>query len=291
MAFGTGAADVSVNRNMLTADGWWLGADDQGPSDKSVAVVKFEGAGGRPIAVLLNYAVQSAIMDQSPMGAKAVTADLGGAAVQHVERQYGGDTVALFLVGAAGDQVPTLKAWYNTPDKDGKTKTVDIGDKALPLIDLLGERLGVETVRVSQGLHGATPAPAVLSVTSGSVSLDAQERPRSLGQIHATRDYKYNISGKVQAPYYIVRIGDVALVGVQVELSAETGRYIKAHSPFKNTVVVTMVNGAAKYLPDAGSYKRITYESMNSSYGPGSAEIMADRILQDLKGMKAGKPK
>ena len=33
-----------------------------------------------------------------------VTADLAGAAMRHVEEQYGEETVAVFLIGAAGDQ-------------------------------------------------------------------------------------------------------------------------------------------------------------------------------------------
>jgi neutral ceramidase len=73
------------------------------------------------------------------------------------------------------------------------------------------------------------------------------------------------------------------LVGVQVELSSETGRQIKLRSPFKHTIVATMVDGAAKYMPDAASYEKITYESMNSSYARGSAEALSDEIVGAMK--------
>jgi neutral ceramidase len=44
-----------------------------------------------------------------------------------------------------------------------------------------------------------------------------------------------------------------------------------------------MVNGAAKYMPDASAYDKITYEAMNSSYARGSAETLAAAILKALK--------
>lgn len=286
VAFGAGVSNVNVNRNMMTADGWWLGADDAGPSDKSVGVLKIEDAQRKPIAVLVNYAVQSAILNQSvdKDGFKAVTADLGGAAVRHVEDQYGEGAVSMFLTGAAGDQAPAYQAQRNVLDKDGHVKVVDLRDQAYPLVDLLGERLGVEAVRVSQALP-AGRAAVTLKAVSGSVDLDAQERPQSLAQIRPSKTYDYKINGKRPAPYFVMQIGDTALVGVQVELSAVTGQAIRQRSPFRNTIVVTMVNGAAKYLPDAASYRRVTYPSMNSSYGPGGAEILQGKILETLNAL------
>src|SRR5580692_7545663 len=38
VGYGTGKCDVNVNRNVETADGWWLGTGEAGPSDKSVRV-------------------------------------------------------------------------------------------------------------------------------------------------------------------------------------------------------------------------------------------------------------
>jgi hypothetical protein len=169
-------------------------------------------------------------------------------------------------------------------DQKGRLKMIDLGERAYPLIDLLGERLGVEAVRVSQALP-AGRSGVILKAISGSVDLDAQERPKTLSQIRPSKAYDYKINGKRPAPYFVMQIGDTALVGVQVELSAVTGQAIKQRSPFRNTIVVTMVNGAAKYLPDAASYKRVTYPSMNSSYGPGGAEILQGKILETLNAL------
>jgi len=290
LGYGTGRSDVNVNRNVEMADGWWLGANDAGASDKTVATVSIEGADKQTIAILANYAVQSAVMNQTggAGGGKGVTADLGGAAVRAVEQAYGGNTVALFLTGAAGDQVPDYTAQRNLYDRQGHFRMIDMGADGYSLADLQGERLGTEIVRIASAISPSKPA-SVLSVGAGAISLDAQERPRNLQQIKPTRSYTYPVSGKADAPFSILRIGDVALVGVQVELNAATGAEIKRRSPFRNTFVVTMVNGAAKYMPDAEGYRHFTYQAMNSSYGPGSAELLTGSIVAELRRMKTAK--
>lgn len=101
---GSGTANVNMNRRARMANGGlWLGRNPDGPSDKTVAVVKFESLSGEPIAILLNYGVHGTVF-----GAKnlKLTADLPGAASVRVERHYGGKTVAIFSSGAAGDQNP-----------------------------------------------------------------------------------------------------------------------------------------------------------------------------------------
>ena len=83
-----------------------------------------------------------------------------------------------------------------------------------------------------------------------------------------------------------VVIGDIALVGLQAELAASVGAQIKAKSPFAHTIVVTMVDGGAKYMPDAGSYERFTYAARNSRYARGAAELAASGIYDLLRQMQ-----
>ena len=284
LSFGTGYSDVNVNRNVKTAQGWWLGANETGPSDKLVQVLRIDDASGQPLAALTNYAVQSAIMDQSGgrNGTKAITADLAGAAMDHVEKRAGRGMISLFLIGAAGDQVPAYTARRHLLDKDGIAHVEDAGEAALPLVRLEGERLGSA---MSDALAKARPIRlGALDVIHSAVALATQERSRELGQLHPVTRYTYPLTGHAaDAPFAVLVLGDVALVGVQVELSASTGAWIRAHSPFAHTMVVTMVNGAAKYLTDAKGYADITYEAMNANYAPGGAEKLAAAIVTTLR--------
>lgn len=287
VGFSTGSSDVNVNRNVETPEGWWLGSNEHGTSDKSVSVLSVRGENQRPMAIILNYPVQSSVMDQTGGvdGGKGVTADLGGFAARRAEQLLGDGSVALFLTGASGDQAPAYTAVRHVYDAQGHLAKVDIGDQGYALAQLQGERLGTEAARVA---HAAPVQPGTpqISIANASIALPAKFRPPSLKDLKPSRQFDYRVTGEAQTPYSIVRIGDTVLVGTQVQLDAVTGMAIKQRSPFPHILVVNMVNGGAKYLASAEGYKAITYQAMNSGYAPGGAEKLADRILADLKRMK-----
>ncbi|WP_406005459.1 hypothetical protein OG440_04210 [Streptomyces sp. NBC_00637] len=289
VGFGHGTCRVGVQRNVRTPHGWWLGADDAGPTDPGLGILRVDGPEGTPVALLLNHAVQSSVMNGSVTraGERQVGADLAGAATRRIEDHYGDGAVALFLIGAAGDQAPYLTAVRSVVGEDGEPHLSDLHDDGHTLVDMLGERLAAEAVRVGDTIR-TTPPATPLKVIHDSVRVPAQVPPA--GGPHdlrpATR-YAFTPDGTADAPFVVVRIGDAVYAGVQAELNARTGLAVKAASPFPDTCVVTMVNGAAKYMADEGSYERITYTAMNSRYGRGAAEAVAARLGEALVSLRA----
>ncbi|MBK3565219.1 hypothetical protein [Streptomyces sp. MBT62] len=287
IGFATGRCRANVQRDVPTPHGWWLGADDSGPVDDTVGVLRIDGTDGRPVALLVNYAVQSSIMNGSrtESGERHITADLAGAAVRNLEQRYADSgTVAFFLVGAAGDQAPFMTAVRATTAPDGTFVHTDLGEQGYFLMELLGDRLACEVARVSDQTL-TQPLAVPLKVTAADVEVSAQIPPASLESLHPSRSYDFHPAGTSHAPVLLARIGDTAFVGVQAELTVRTSLALKAVSPFAATCVVTMVNGAAKYMADATAYERITYAAMNSHYGEGAAETAGrfiHRLLRDL---------
>jgi len=285
VGFGLGTSDISVNRDVPTPRGWWLGGDASGFSDTTLPVVRIDSLNGKPLAVLINEAVQSSVMDHSENkdGSKPVTADIAGAATRFVEQQYGGGTVALFLIGAAGDQAPIFQGNRYVLNRDGSTARVDIHEAGFTLVDLLGERLGSETLQVSEGIK-ATATPTI-QVWRRTLKVPSQAGSKGL-PTEPVMSYTYQPGPQIDVPVVLMRIGDIMLVGLQAELAASVGAQIKANSPFPHTIVVTMVDGGAKYMPDSKSYERFTYEARNSRYARGAAELTASGIDDLLKQMK-----
>jgi neutral ceramidase len=285
VGFNLGTSDVAVNRDVPTPKGWWLGGDPAGFSDKTLPVIRIDDMDGKPLAVLLNEAVQSSIMDHSENanGSKPVTADITGAATRFVEQQYGGNTVAIFLIGAAGDQAPIFQGNRYVLGRNGTTTRIDIHEAGFTLVDLIGERLGSETLQVAEGVK-ATETPT-LQVWRRSLKVPSQAGSKGL-PTGPVMSYNYEPGPEIDVPVVLMRIGDIALVGLQAELAANVGAQIKANSPFPHTIVVTMVDGGAKYMPDASSYERFTYEARNSKYARGAAELTASGIDDLLKQMK-----
>jgi len=234
----------------------------------------------------MNEAVQSSIMDHSENkdGSKPVTADIAGAATRFVEQEYGGGTVAIFLIGAAGDQAPIFQGNRYVQNRNGSTSRVDIHEAGLTLVDLIGERLGSETLQVSEGIK-ATAAPAI-QVWRRTLKVPSQAGSKGL-PTEPVMSYIYQSRPQIEVPVVLMRIGDIVLVGLQAELAANAGAQLKANSPFPHTIVVTMVDGGAKYMPDAKSYERFTYEARNSRYARGAAELTASDIDGLLQGDEA----
>ncbi|MFD4605015.1 hypothetical protein ACFWPQ_44245 [Streptomyces sp. NPDC058464] len=283
----TGTCDVNVNRDVHTADGWWLGTGESGTSDKSVGVTRFDDADGNPIAVLVNYSVQSSVMMESVManGDLPVSADLAGAAVEHVEKQYGGDVVGFFLVGSCGDQSPAFRSKRFTIDKDRNWSQVDARDAGWILLTVQGERLGTEAVRVSETIRtSGTHAGAALRLLTDTVSV----KTVPMGHPTApTTSYDFTPTGTADVPVWVLQVGDGVFVGVEPELSTDTALGIRKHSPFPHTAVMSMLEGGAKNMAEAQSYARITYEAMDSAYAQGAAETVAAKagdLLRTLRG-------
>lgn len=288
VGFARGTCRVNVQRDVRTPHGWWLGADDGGDTDDGVGVLRIDASDGRPIALLVNYAVQSSVMNGAltRTGERRVGADLAGAATRRIEERYGEGTVALFLIGAAGDQAPYLTAVRTPVGEDGTPHRTDAHDDAHVLVDLLGERLGDAAVRTAEDIR-ATPPTAPLRVIHDRVEVPAQKAPAGLHALRPSTRYAFEPDGTTQAPVVVARIGGTVLAGVQAELNARTGLAVKAASPCPDTCVVTMVNGAAKYMADAGAYDRITYAAMNSRYAKGSAETVAARLVGMIRSLHA----
>lgn len=291
VGFATGTSHVAVNRDVPTPFGWWLGGNDQGFTDPTLGLLRVDGADGQPIAEVMDYGVQSSVLDFSvdKAGQRLVSSDLAGVATRALEARDPG-RVALFVVGAAADQAPYLQANRHVVGADGTATRLDIHDAGFDLLTLLGERLGQDAAKAAEAAV-ATATPD-LEVVRQTIDLPTQTGvtvgPPPKGPVR-----RVDLQGgpATAVPVVFMRVGDVVIVGVREELSASTGAWIRAHSPFAHTMVVTMADGAAKYMPEAGAYDRFTYEARSSHYARGAAETFAQGVIERLNGLHASAPK
>jgi neutral ceramidase len=281
---GTGAAYLNINRRELTsAQGWWLGYNENGPSDKTVTVLRFEDLTGKPIAFFVNYAVHAVIMGPENY---QITGDLAGATSRFVEQHYRGKDrprsdggprlrlrpqetsdegpVALWTSGAAGDQNPVSMA-------SGEDFT---------LVDALGKILGEEAVRVAAGIKTSPQARIGGSqkvVTCPGRQVDAGTRPRA--------DYKFTDADPVSIHLGLVMVDKVAIGGVSGEVFTMIHQRLQRESPFSHTIMVTHANGSSGYIPNDAAFDQISYEITTSHLKPGCAEnAIVNGFLDLLRG-------
>jgi hypothetical protein len=257
VGIGTGTADVNVNRDEYTKEGWKIGFNPEGSSEKTVWVCKFETISGEPIAILMNYAVHSVVLGPEN---RLLTGDLAGAAERFVEQYYQDKIVALWTLGPAGDQNPKYMDWDTTFGKGDR-------EPGYPLMDALGQIVGEEVVRVASQIEHMT----------SETRIEADERVVSCPARIPTRDLqreglKFQRVDSLNIHLGLVLINHIALTAVSGEVATRIYHHLKKDSPFANTILITLANDRVGYIVDDASYDIPTFESTNTPLQRGYAE-------------------
>ena len=248
VGFGTGKANVNMNRRARDADGgWMLGNNPEGVSDKTVAVIRFETASGEPLAIFSNYAVHGTVLGSANM---QISSDLPGATSRFVERHYAGRVVSPWTSGAAGDQDPIYRVGTDFRN-----------------VNALGRLLGEEVVRVADGIK--TSPRARIRGSQKVVTCPGKRTVQSPGP---NREFKIEDADPVPIRLSLLVIGDIALAGVSGEVLTNIGARLRRESPFNHTIMVTHGNGSSGYLPDDAAYEQVSYEIVTTRVKRGCAE-------------------
>ena len=256
---GDGSASVNVNRRARMVNGaLWLGRNPDGPSDKTVAVVKFESLAGKPIALIMNYGVHCTVFGPKNL---RISGDLAGAASHYVEERLGGPAVAVFSSGAAGDQAPI----YN------RAESYDDVAK-------LGRILGDEVIRVSAKLRMS----AVGRVAGFQTTVTCPGQKHAAGSQKDPAGYRFEDAGPVTIRLSLLMINHIAITGVSGEVLTMIAQRLKKESPLARTMMVTNCNGYSSYIPDDAAYDEVSYEIVSASVKRGCAE---NAIVNGLLGM------
>ncbi len=269
MGVGKGTADVNVNRDLYWPQpkGWGQGYNADGKSDKTVWVVKFETPAGAPIAVLFNYAVHSLVTFNAGM----VSGDLAGAAERVIEEDYGDKVVAMFALGAAGDQNSKFRGpGLTTADGRPPLPMPERQRKALQAMDAQGFMLGSEVLRVMNRIQTDIVAPRIAAAESVFTCPVKPDKARGAF-----------VNG-VPIRLSTILVGDLAFAGVSGEVVTNIGERLRAASPLTNTILVTWVNGRSGYLVDDATYATPSFQSNATSPAIGCAENGIVNGLTDM---------
>lgn len=306
MGYGTGVSYINVNRNIIDpkTHRWWEGPNYEGPSDKTVAVVSFETPEGRPIAVYYNYAVHGVLNGQLDQ----ISGDIPGATSRYIEESLDGEAVAVWSTGAAGDQNPIyFQQTYDLREiriRDYASRGIDISnsmppggqglDKRDPKVARLmnqqrqmtvsmGQMLGEEVLHVMRSGLERPVTSAQIAGAQKTVSCPGRKRTDS-GR--AGFPGTYVEAAPVPILLSVLKLGDVAIGGVNAEVFTLIAQRLKRESPLKHTMMATLTNGAAPsgYIPNDAAFGYNTFEVVSSRLEPGCAETAIVDGLLDLIG-------
>ena len=305
VGYGTGESYINVNRQITDpkTGKWWEGPNREGPSDKTVAVLKFESLTGEPLAVYYNYAVHGVIAGQLDQ----ISGDIPGASSRYIEGNFGGAVVAVWSGGASGDQNPLYyQQTYDLREiriKDYAKRGVDISNAMPPggqgldrnnpavvrlmnqqkqMLSSMGQFLGEEVLYVMRNIE-RTDTDVRLFGAQKTIQCPGRERTND-GRAGLEGTYKE--AGPVDIRLGLLQVGDAMIGTVNAEVFSPIAQRLKRESPVKATMMATLTNGSARsgYIPDDASYGKYTFEVLSSRLRPGCAESSIVNGLLELIG-------
>jgi hypothetical protein len=275
---GTGACDVNVNRDVETKKGWWIGLNGTGLSNKVMTLIQFKGLSGNIIASLISYGIKPCAIDNSQMSEnkRQISSDVPGFACSIAEKATGAPV--MFCMAAAGDQVPKKQAWYDVADDGGNIKTIDNGvEIGLKLVEKYGTEMGDAAITIAESISDYNGCMEI-NMEKGEIPWSKKKRT----QMRISRETQFETDESENIPWSVMTIGDVAIAATKPEMNCISEKQLAEKSHYKHTLLITMVNGGMKYMPDKASYNNNTWEAQSSMLMPGAAEAFVEKVADEI---------
>ena len=222
--------------------------------DREIVVLKIVSDAGAPVAIVWNYAIHGTTL---PAVNLRFSGDVMGSASQELERITG--VPALFVNGAVADVSPARHGEVESDlaGRDLAAAARSAWDAAEPLAPA---RLSVATTRVT------LPSP-FLSVRNCTSSWVPRWLTAPLGAVVPS-----------DAELIAARLGNVAWVTIPGELQSLLGQTVKraADAALTRVFVAGLSNDYLGYFLTPTDYRRTTYVSCATLYGPQAGRILTE---------------
>lgn len=259
MGWGTGESFINCNRNARFSyeapEGSLCGfraqgLNERGEVDRTVFVCKVETETGQPVAFFVNYAVHCCTMFRNRYhggDGMGISGDIAGTVSRYLEARYPG-SVAVWSSGAAGDVNPVIGNELFYPDPaDGRQRAAMLPDAeaANAVMLSLAARHYADILEILRGIRCSADRIRISAAVALSETPTVRVRRRETGG--------YQVTGDADTPYrirmHLLRLGDLALLGIGGELYGSLGKMLKDASPVKHTVIL---NHDASLIDDCG---------------------------------------
>ncbi|MGW8315078.1 MAG: neutral/alkaline non-lysosomal ceramidase N-terminal domain-containing protein [Bacteroidales bacterium] len=281
IGYGTGISYLNVNRDVIDPETrlWSQGPNYDGVSDHTVAVVKIEAVTGEIIGVFINFAMHANLMYMSG----AISAGMPGGVSSYIEDYYKNfhdiQMVALWSMGAAGDQNPV----HFGPIMGGaaRLQTDAAYARQSQMINSVGQLLGEEVIRVVpliKRMHND------INIYGSQKTVTCPGRTRTDTDNREGKPGSYVDGDPVHIKLSLLLLGDIAFTGVNAEAYNLIAQRLKEESSQTKTIFTSITNGGANsgYIPSDDAFVRYTFQVLSSRLKPGCAENAIVNGLLDM---------
>lgn len=281
--WGTGMCEANTNRDIETPFGWWIGEGSSRPSNHKMSVLRVEALDGTPVGHFVSYGLKPCAVDNSGMkeGKRLVSSEVCGMACTKAEQELGAPV--LFCMSAAGDQIPVKTSFREVVDENGTAQLADEGVEAgFAYAEELSSVMGASVVEIARAAScDRTEAQ------TGWTSLSFEWEKRKGGRRTLQKELVNEPEGRTaEFTAELFRLGDAVFLAERPEVNAQTELELIEQSPFEHMILMSMVNGEMKYLPDRWSFEHATWEAQSSMLMPGAAEKFVEEAVACMKDLR-----
>lgn len=276
---GYGVAYIGHNRLRHAPDGsvaWFERNTTQVPTapvDPTVSVLRVDTAGGKRLAILVNYACHPVVFGADNL---EYSADFPGVMTKSVEDAFGGGPLCFFLQGAPGDINPYYAV---TP----------LQQDAVRWREWSGRRLGEEAARVAATIHTEAAAPPSIDYAEDLLSFrlrwNLEKFRQGLVQLLGPQGflvYASNLGPEFQLPQATVLINKrIALMTMPGEPFVDFQINWRDRCPVPDAFFLGYANGYYGYFPTIRASTEGGYGAGSTStwIEPGAGERMVDNAV------------
>jgi hypothetical protein len=275
LSTGTGVATFVMNRREVTRNGIILGFNPRGLADRSVPVLRIDGADGNLRAVLFICACHNTTLGPNNM---LISGDYGGYAQRAIEDQHPG-VIALMMLGCAGDANPHPRGTMDMARDHGETLGKEVsrvlGEKLKPIRGPLKTDLEQVAIPLTE-----PPPREELETMARSGPGYKQGVAR---EMLALLDKNEKIPTAYSAPIALWQFGDdLTLVALPGEVVADYVPLLERALGQLDLWVAAYSNDVFGYLPSARVIEEGGYETRGIySGGPGFFSPKAQDVVVD----------
>lgn len=258
---GKGNSYINVSRDEELADGKYIfGTNYQRPSDKTLTVLKFVDENDKMIAAILNYGVHSTMGFRvaNEKHEMAISGDLAGEIAEFVEEAYKEDgAVVAWTIAAGANQTP-IHSFFHVYHPDGSYEPDERYNRYLDpfmftMCTHMAQRQGTDALKILRGITDYQSSVRI-DVAERYLKLPATKVENfGLEQLFDDRNVDVSKLKSVDDPDHFVYIGlklikisDLAVYCVEMELMCEIGLRMKEVSPLKNLMFISCYRPSAQ---------------------------------------------
>lgn len=290
-------ATVGRNSRLLLKDGsiGWDGYEEHdvvrptGPYDPDLYVLALRRADGKYAGLAFNHSVHNI----GRIREDCMSPGFYGLAALEVERRHGATT--LFLPGAFGS---THNVTYNNSGVAAAEcvhRVVEAVEEALGRLQpALPGPVQVLNRQFTYHIRRFDEAKEALAVKSYLEKYVPQRTPHQIETFRRMREAMAPHRGEAcHTRLQIMRLGDIALVGIPGEMYARLGLELRRRSPFRHTCIIGLANEQIGYIPDRKAYADGGYQTWagwHSKLEVGTGEAMVDEAVAMLDELYTAAP-